>query len=263
MIPDPAGYLRTWSREFSARSDRVRHLIGSAHWLSDGHHKESILREFLERYLPPHLTVSRGFIRGGSDHSDVSTEIDVLVTDHHRHPPFLSEFDLTICSPDSTRAVVEVKSQFNGKNAKKALGSLAGVKSLLYKKLEIPDQWSCAFFYNLTEGSDETTIQNNLSSSVDQILRMGHRRTDISPARLVPDCVVCLDHFVAFLSACDTSVQVRYFPTKELSGALAILDLFSCIRTSISPGSRSEIDDMLEELGCDQPTKFSVSRGEV
>jgi len=45
LAADFSGYLGSWAAELGARQNRVRMLIGDAHWLSDGHHKEAILRE--------------------------------------------------------------------------------------------------------------------------------------------------------------------------------------------------------------------------
>jgi len=40
MKPNVHSYLCSWSDELVSRANRVRMLIGDAHWLSDGHHKE-------------------------------------------------------------------------------------------------------------------------------------------------------------------------------------------------------------------------------
>ena len=55
-------YLRSWSEEFSVRSSRVRDIIGASHWLSDGQHKEIIVKEFLSDYLPNGVSVDNGFV---------------------------------------------------------------------------------------------------------------------------------------------------------------------------------------------------------
>ena len=57
---NPLSYLAISSQELEARAQRVRTLIGDAHWLSDGNHKEALLREFLRRYLPPELVITMG-----------------------------------------------------------------------------------------------------------------------------------------------------------------------------------------------------------
>jgi hypothetical protein len=77
-------YFATWSDEITSRADRVRNLIGDKHWLSDGTYKEFLIREFLARYLPSHLNVSRGFIRH-LEIDAVSPEIDILIADPCSH----------------------------------------------------------------------------------------------------------------------------------------------------------------------------------
>lgn len=91
MKRDPVACLESWSDELLSRSQRVRRLIGDAHWLSDGLHKEELIREFLARYLPPTLRVSRGFIVPADHELSVSGEIDVLITDTKTEPPWFSE----------------------------------------------------------------------------------------------------------------------------------------------------------------------------
>jgi len=45
-------------RSILALSDRVRHLIGDKHWLSDGEHKEQLIRKGIEAILPDGIKVS-------------------------------------------------------------------------------------------------------------------------------------------------------------------------------------------------------------
>ena len=104
-------YLESWSKELHSRADRVRQLIGDAHWLSDGHHKEAILREFLRRYLPVHVQVSRGFIRRALT-DDCSPEVDILIADLMANQPFFNEGDLLVVSPSSVIAHMEIKTKF-------------------------------------------------------------------------------------------------------------------------------------------------------
>ena len=41
----PQSYLESLAAELQSQSERVRSLIGSAHWLHDGRHKEHLLAE--------------------------------------------------------------------------------------------------------------------------------------------------------------------------------------------------------------------------
>src|SRR5210317_2216194 len=107
MKADFSSYLESWSKELTSRSNRVRNLIGDAHWLSDGHHKEYIIRDFLKRLLPNRIKVTTGFVRPLNLENKCSTEIDVLVLDNHLQPPFFSEGGIDIVPPTSCIAHLE------------------------------------------------------------------------------------------------------------------------------------------------------------
>lgn len=51
MEPEPCKCFESWSEDLKSRSDRVRRLIGDAHWLSDGHHRTPLH----ERARPVHI----------------------------------------------------------------------------------------------------------------------------------------------------------------------------------------------------------------
>jgi len=62
MVPNRNRYLASLSAELRAQATRVRDLIGDRHWLSDGHHKEYLLKDMLARHVPSSVAVSRGFV---------------------------------------------------------------------------------------------------------------------------------------------------------------------------------------------------------
>ena len=107
-------HLRSISAEFQATKRRVRDLIGSTHWLSDGEAKEAIFRRILSTYIAESVHVSSGFIcypnapRSYHDGRNTSTQIDVLVTSRDK-PTLYKEQDLIIVTADAVRAIVEVK----------------------------------------------------------------------------------------------------------------------------------------------------------
>ncbi|XGV97796.1 MAG: DUF6602 domain-containing protein [Leptolyngbya sp. BL-A-14] len=101
-------YHKSMAAELKAVKDRIRHLIGSNHWLTDGEHKEAVVRKFLRTYLPETFHIGRGFIC----YSDgtVSTQIDILVTDKNK-PTLFKDGELVIVTPDSVEAILEVKTR--------------------------------------------------------------------------------------------------------------------------------------------------------
>lgn len=75
---DLFAHYRAIGCEFLALKNRVRNLIGGAHFLTDGEWEESVLRAFISRHVPAHVHVGRGFVVTGDS---CSTQIDVLLYD--------------------------------------------------------------------------------------------------------------------------------------------------------------------------------------
>ncbi len=97
MKAEPGECFESWSDELMSRSERVRKLIGPVNWLSDGHHKEELIRQFLLRHFSPRFRITRGFIYA-SEGNRVSREIDVMVSDSEGEMPWFAEGDLNSCS---------------------------------------------------------------------------------------------------------------------------------------------------------------------
>lgn len=104
---------------FLEHKNSVRNLIGSAHWLTDGEHKESLVRKVLRSQLPTTARVCRGFVhytdsrirwRGRPVQS--SSQLDVLVIGSDVTPLF-EDGDLVIVRPQDVQAVIEVKTRLN------------------------------------------------------------------------------------------------------------------------------------------------------
>lgn len=112
MKAEPGECFESWSDELMSRSERVRKLIGPVHWLSDGHHKEELIRQFLLRHFSPRFRITRGFIYA-SEGNRVSREIDVMVSDSEGEMPWFAEGDLIIAPPSSVCAQIHIKTEFN------------------------------------------------------------------------------------------------------------------------------------------------------
>jgi hypothetical protein len=102
-------FQKTLSRELITIKDRVRNLIGDAHWGEEGRYKESILKNVISRFLPNNLSIGTGFIitmeRGRINRS---SQIDIIIYDN-TYPLLFAEGDFIITSPESVRALIEVK----------------------------------------------------------------------------------------------------------------------------------------------------------
>lgn len=102
-------FQKTLSRELITIKDRVRNLIGNAHWGEEGRYKESILKNVISRFLPDNLSIGTGFIiTMEREQIKRSSQIDIIIYDN-TYPLLFSEGDFIITSPEGVRALIEVK----------------------------------------------------------------------------------------------------------------------------------------------------------
>ena len=135
MQPRFDDYFRSLSAELEAQANRVRCLIGSAHWLSDGGHKESILRHIIERHMPSGTLVARGFIVNNSSDEACSREQDIFIVDTSSEAPLFNQGGLIITPQEYVYASVSVKSAFGKNEFLDALRTFASIPSWASTKL--------------------------------------------------------------------------------------------------------------------------------
>lgn len=226
--PDVGAYLESWGSELAARQNRVRHLIGDAHWLSDGHHKEAILSDFLKRYLPSEVVCSTGFIRSASQGKQCSREVDILVYSGRVHLPYFSEGGVSIVDPASVLATLEIKSSYSVDALKDALQNVKEARALAVpEKLAAENLWSGIFFYDIA-------VSRTLESAIETLSTVLNDMLDPDKDRyLYPTCVVLGKNRLAFPSSDGTNVRIRAFERADWGFACAICDLFSSIISQI------------------------------
>ncbi|MCL4502438.1 MAG: hypothetical protein M1438_11395 [Deltaproteobacteria bacterium] len=98
-------YHKSIASELNATKDRIRRLIGNQHWLTDGEHKEAVLRKVLRTHLPESVRVGRGFV---CFKNESSNQIDILVTSYDR-PTLFKDGELVLVTPDAVQAIIEIK----------------------------------------------------------------------------------------------------------------------------------------------------------
>lgn len=187
MQPDPRQCLESWAQELKSRSDRVRNLIGSAHWLSDGHHKEELVREFLVRHLPPRFRITRGFMCPAAPTALVSKEIDVLISDSEVELPWFCEGGLTIVPPASAVAQIHVKTKFTPKELTDVLLSGRHNQQVFDSCVTTRPLWFGAVFFSRDGASSLDDLKNIWSRAVSKLRKSGMKTNEL------PDCVVVVD----------------------------------------------------------------------
>lgn len=97
-------------RELFAVKDRVRNLIGSAHWGKDGEFKEAILKNIIRRFLPSQCSIGTGFVI--NEKEEVTSQIDIIIYDNTR-PVLFKEGDFVVVLSHAVKGIIEVKTKIN------------------------------------------------------------------------------------------------------------------------------------------------------
>jgi len=144
-MADYLKYHESLTDELHSLKDRIRNLIGSSHWLTDGEHKEAVLRTMLRRHLPESFIVGRGFIITEKENS---TQIDLLIVDGNK-PTLFKDGDLMFVTPDCVRAIIEVKTSLDSSTElNQCLTKMASIGKLCQDNgQKLPWPWLGLFCY--------------------------------------------------------------------------------------------------------------------
>jgi len=127
---DVLAYYESLSAELNALKDRVRQIIGKAHWQSDGEWKETMLRSVLRRHLPISVGVGRGFVISPEKSSP---QIDILIYDASK-PVLYRDGDFVLITADAVWGIIEVKTKLARGNLEESVNQLT--KSLEFARRE-------------------------------------------------------------------------------------------------------------------------------
>lgn len=216
----PSKCFESWSDELRSRSDRVRNLIGSAHWLSDGHHKEELFRQFLGRHLPSRFRITRGFIVTSEAQNNISREIDILITDSESELPWFLEGNLIVTPPGAALAQIHVKTRFGLKELTDVLES-GTVNNSVFKSVSGSHLWFGAVFFSKETGSTGE-FQDLWKRAVCKIRR---QKGQLS----LPDCVAVIDGPVFLLRSSQHSVAISGYDCQKTSPAVFLANLYDSL----------------------------------
>ena len=220
-------FLKSWSAEINSKANRVRNLIGNAHWLSDGNHKETLIRSFIRTYVPDHLSICHGFVK---DSDRLSKQQDILIVDPSVDPPFLREDDFQVVPQTSVVATIEVKSNFSRETLKIALENVASVKQVVKKST-----FSCICFCSAEQ--EPVRLLDTIREVVEQF------EDDY------PTVIASLSEFCCFLKATENgNKMLNFFESGELSFAIAITDMLEHVRLHLGHAARGTMSKLIEEF---------------
>ncbi|MBL7017161.1 MAG: hypothetical protein ISR84_06345, partial [Kiritimatiellales bacterium] len=132
-------------------------LIGRSHWLTDGEHKESILRKVISDFAPEVYRVGSGFVCYPST-GENSGQLDILITSK-LHPTLYKSGELHFVTPECANAIVEVKTKLaNGDNLDDAISKLAEQIANIRKTNQ--SCWAGLFIYDSGNLSEENILDS-------------------------------------------------------------------------------------------------------
>ncbi len=183
---DFTAYHKSIADELGAMQNRVRNLIGNAHWLTDGEHKEAVLRNVLRSRLPESVRIGKGFVCFPSEARDsekYSGQLDILITSKDK-PTLYKDGELVFVTADAVEAVIEVKTTWRPAD----LTSFADEVEFIRRNALHKRCWAGLFVY------DRGNIEQR------NVLRTLQRATQHAQERAI-DCVaIGQDTFVHFWS---------------------------------------------------------------
>ncbi len=157
-------YHKSIGEELTNSEKRVRNLIGRSHWLTDGEHKESIVRKILNDFLPEIYRVGTGFIcypESNTNRTKNSSQIDVLITSKTT-PTLYKNGGLHFITPECARAIIEVKTNLKkGENIKSILLKLSlEIKNIRENTSNTELKcWAGLFVYNIDKIKIEDVLK--------------------------------------------------------------------------------------------------------
>jgi hypothetical protein len=154
-------YHQSVGQQLQAEERRIRDLIGSSHWATDGAHKEAILRKVIKNYAPEVYRVGTGFVcyPGSTTDAENSSQIDILITSK-ASPTLYRTDDLQIVTPECVKAVIEVKTSVsNGQDLDRVIARLSeDAKNIRTQSGQ--DCWAGLFIYNQNGLGDHDVLQS-------------------------------------------------------------------------------------------------------
>ena len=150
---------------------QIEQLIGrSHHSVSEGSYCEVLLKEFLRRTLPRHVSVDGGFIRRISDtdwsrkqpalptDAPIATpQLDIIVHDTENYAPLFRSEDFVVVLPDAVRGVIEVKKCLDRSKLSEAVETIGKTTHLLRRWVHQSRLFTGIFAFSLDDGLSPAT----------------------------------------------------------------------------------------------------------
>jgi hypothetical protein len=221
-VQSASRYLKSLAEELKSQSNRVRDLIGNAHWLHEGRHKEHLLGEVVRRHLPAGLQVGTGFVISPS-HSICSSEQDLLIVNRLREAPIFDQGGLMMAFPRNVMAAISVKTGFDSTTLRDAVKGLLTVKQVAAASgIDPRGIWCGAYFFRCAESGNEARPAEWYTQSVRDLgCTLDHNGDRILIAPI--DVFACSDEHAFIVNTANADeLTVRGFNCQGLATAVLL-----------------------------------------
>ncbi len=161
-------FQKSITQELYILKDRVRNLIGAAHWGEEGRFKEAVVKNVLRKFLPSTLSVASGFIlKAVGENNDanlLSKQLDIIVYDNTL-PILFSEGDLIITTITNVRAIIEVKSRIDQYTIGQALNQFDSSIEKFALEISENDIFTGVFAFDYSGDINTDIVKNALANS--------------------------------------------------------------------------------------------------
>lgn len=271
ITANSTAFLESWSAQFLSQANTVRNLIGDAHWLSDGHHRESILRDFIGGYLPVNVTVSSGFVKPPNPRYKCSNEIDILISDVQNRTHYYNQNGLRIIPPEALVALIEVKSKHSKKKLGEALVNICAAQLIASEFASLSPVWSGIAFFDTDTKTKPRIIAKQIETLIHELIIPQVTEFDNQVPSMkkvlsvLPTCIFNLSNYIFLFSESEAtspnSICMKYFEVNSLAPAIAIYDMFSSITSRYGTNSEDDILQMIGEQNIVEPSTHVIHLG--
>ncbi len=188
-------FLDSFSAELLSQANRVRDLIGDAHWLSDGRHKEELLRVFLRNHLPDNILVASGFVLLPTEENICSREQDILLVDTNLGMPIFRSGDIIVTPPHCVIAALSVKSTYDTQKCTDSVETLNSVRNIIARTpLRASNLFCAAIFFDLPSSAQASIHESLVKLLIDHpAIGPVVSRAEHGPTPIGPDLILSLN----------------------------------------------------------------------
>lgn len=168
MTGNARQFQESITQELDIVRNRVRNLIGDAHWGEEGQYKEIILRNVIKKKLSNNLSIGTGFIL--KNNGLISNQLDIIIYDNTT-PLLFSEGDFIITTPLNVRGIVEVKSKITASNIRKVVKDFdKSIKNFILDFQQLNKIFMGVFAFEFDEKILESNILDNILKDSGKII---------------------------------------------------------------------------------------------